>query len=358
MHMSILRLWLVMIVSPILLACNSTQLASHATTAYTIDSKTDVDIYRPSIIAHRGASGYLPEHTLQAATLAFMQGADFIEQDIVLTKDDVPIVLHDIYIDTVTNVNVIFPQRARSDGRFYAIDFTWDEIQQLSVHERQTLQGKLVYPERYTGNEHFSVASLEQHISLIEDLNFHFNKSVGYYPEIKAPEWHGAEGKDITKIVYELLRSKNLTDANANIYIQSFDPNSLKRLRFEFGVEAKLVQLLAENEWEESTTNYDFLMSAKGIANIAQYADGIGPWIPQLVNITHAQPDEGDYVVSQLTYHARNNGLTIHPYTFRQDALVLELDSDELLTLLFTELKVDGLFTDQTDVVYGFLYGG
>src|SRR5262245_10445554 len=79
------------------------------------------------VIAHRGASGYLPEHTLEAAAMAHAMGADFIEQDVVLTKDDQAIVLHDIHLETVTNVAKTFPQRARPDGRYYAIDFTLSE---------------------------------------------------------------------------------------------------------------------------------------------------------------------------------------------------------------------------------------
>jgi glycerophosphoryl diester phosphodiesterase len=91
---------------------------------------------RPLVIAHRGASGYLPEHTLAAKAYAHALGADFIEQDLVLTKDDVPVVLHDIYLDTVTDVAVRFPERKRADGRFYVIDLTLAELKQLRVTER------------------------------------------------------------------------------------------------------------------------------------------------------------------------------------------------------------------------------
>ena len=91
---------------------------------------------RPLVIAHRGASGYLPEHTLAAKTLAYGLGADFLEQDLVLTKDDVPVVLHDIYVDTVTDVAKRFPERKRADGRFYALDFTLAELKQLRVASR------------------------------------------------------------------------------------------------------------------------------------------------------------------------------------------------------------------------------
>src|SRR5687767_9176819 len=91
---------------------------------------------QPIVIAHRGASGYLPEHTLEAAAYAHALGADFIEQDVVLSKDDVLVVTHDIHVDTTTDVAARYPDRKRADGRYYAIDFTWEELKALRVHER------------------------------------------------------------------------------------------------------------------------------------------------------------------------------------------------------------------------------
>jgi glycerophosphoryl diester phosphodiesterase len=90
----------------------------------------------PLVIAHRGASGYLPEHTLEAKVMAHAMGAPYIEQDVVLTKDDVPVILHDIHVDTISDVASRFPGRQREDGRFYALDFTLAELKQLRVTER------------------------------------------------------------------------------------------------------------------------------------------------------------------------------------------------------------------------------
>ena len=97
------------------------------------------------VIAHRGASGYIPEHTMESKSMAYAMGADYIEQDIVLTKDNVPIVIHDIFLDEVTNVSEIFPKRSREDGRFYLIDFSLEEIMKLSVNERIDLLLKNQY---------------------------------------------------------------------------------------------------------------------------------------------------------------------------------------------------------------------
>ena len=109
---------------------------------------------RPLVIAHRGASGYLPEHTLAAKAYAHALGADFIEQDLVLTKDDVPVVLHDIYLDTVTDVAVRFPERKRADGRFYVIDLTLAELKQLRVTERfNAKSGARVFAGRFPAGQ-------------------------------------------------------------------------------------------------------------------------------------------------------------------------------------------------------------
>ena len=108
-----------------------------------------------------GASGYLPEHTLAAKAVAHVMGADFIEQDVVLTRDDHPIVLHDVHVDTVTDVATKYPGRARDDGRFYAIDFTLAEIRTLRVSERIDIETKkAVYPQRFpVGESAFRVPS-------------------------------------------------------------------------------------------------------------------------------------------------------------------------------------------------------
>jgi len=295
-------------------------------------------------IAHRGASGYLPEHTLDAATLAFMQDAHYIEQDIVLTRDNVPIVLHDIHIDTVTNVEVMFPERHRDDGRYYAIDFTWDEIQQLFVHEREDEFGNKVHPTRYAGHDTFKLSSFEQHVIHIKTLNRIFGKNVGYYPEIKAPKWHLSEGKDITKVVVEVLTKHGLTEPAANIFIQCFDPTTLLRLKNEYKLKVNLIQLIADNSWNESSTDYDFMQSKEGLELVASYASGIGPWLPQIYN-----PETKD--ATMLLQHAKDLGLTVHPYTFKADDLVFDMSAEALVDLLRNNLKVDGIFTDHTDIV-------
>jgi len=145
---------------------------------------------RPLVVAHRGASGYLPEHTLAAKAYAHALGADFLEQDLVLTKDDVPVVLHDVHIDTVTDVAKQFPARKRADGRFYALDFTLAELKQLRVTERFNAKtGAPVFAKRFpAGLSEFHISTLEEELQLIQGLNRSTGRVVGIYPEIKQPE--------------------------------------------------------------------------------------------------------------------------------------------------------------------------
>jgi glycerophosphoryl diester phosphodiesterase len=303
---------------------------------------------RPLVIAHRGAPGYLPEHTLQSVALAYAQGADFIEQDLVVTKDSKIIVLHDIHLETVTNVDQIFPSRNRQDGRYYALDFTLAELKTLNVHERQDRQGKQVFPNRYQGKGTFHIATFEEQIELITQLNRQLNKTIGFYSEIKSPAWHREQGVDISKLVIAILRKHKLDDADKAIYVQCFDFAETQRLRNDLEVKVKLIQLIGENDWQESPTDYNFLKTPLGLEAIAKIAQGIGPWIPQLIDLKTMQP-------SALVEQAHLAGLQVHPYTFRKDALPHNINQKQTLNMLFNDLQIDGLFTDFTDTVVDYL---
>ena len=306
------------------------------------------------IIAHRGASGYLPEHTLEAATLAFAQQPDFIEQDVVATKDGELVVLHDIHLDTVTDVAAKFPDRVRDDGRWYALDFTLAELRTLQVKERSDTDGKQVFANRYHGSKAlFTVATLDEHIELISELNREFNSNIGFYTEIKSPAWHKKEGVDISQRLLDTLARYNLNGENANIYVQCFDFAEVKRLRNELGFKGKIVLLLADNSWGESATDYQTLLTEQGMQDIAKYADGIGPWLPQLLDMKALQ--QGKIVPSPWLATAKKEGLVIHPYTFRIDALPTGMPAEQILGLLTEPLAVDGVFTDQIPPVKNFL---
>jgi glycerophosphoryl diester phosphodiesterase len=145
------------------------------------------------------------------------------------------------------------------------------------------------------------------------------------------------------------LRIHDLDNADKAIYVQCFDFAETQRLRNDLGAKVKLIQLIAENDWQESPTDYDFLKTPAGLKAIAKVAQGVGPWIPQLVDLKTMQPT--DYV-----NQAHIAGLQVHPYTFRKDALPNNISTQQTLDLLFEKLKIDGLFTDFTDTVVNYFY--
>jgi len=305
---------------------------------------------RPLIIAHRGASGYLPEHTLAAKALAYGQGADCLEQDVVLSKDGVPVVFHDKHIDTTTDVAKKFPGRQRADGRFYALDFTVAELKQLNLTERfNPKTGKAAFPRRFpVGVGSFSVVTLEEEIRFIQELNRSTGRNVGIYPELKAPGWHRQEGRDLAAAVLPILRKYGYDAKDSACFVQCFELAEMRRLRGELAWKGKLIMLLGGKGQGPGDTDFTYLQTDAGLAELAKLVDGIGPPISSVV--TGKSPAER--TVTDLAARARKAGLLSHPYTLRADELPKCVTSvDELLRALFDEAKVDGLFTDFPDLV-------
>jgi glycerophosphoryl diester phosphodiesterase len=308
------------------------------------------DAPAPLVIAHRGASAYLPEHTLPAKALAHAMGADFIEQDVVLTADGVPIVLHDIHLEGTTDVEDVFPRRARADGRWYAIDFTIDEIRRLRAHERRDARGAIVFPRRFPAGPGVSgVPTLAEELALIDGLNRSRGAAVGVYIEMKASAFHAAEGRDLPAAVLEVLATSGWATRRDAVFLQSFEPAVLRRLRHELRTPLPLIQLIGDNAWvEDRSVDFDALRSDDGLDDIATYADGIGPWLMQLYAGRDAA---GNARLTDLAERAHARGLVVHPYTFRADALPPGVDSFAALHELFIrDLGVDGIFTDFPDL--------
>ncbi len=306
------------------------------------------------VIAHRGASGYLPEHTLEAVALAHAMGADYIEQDVVLSKDGIPVVLHDIHVDAVTDVARRFPDRKRADGRYYALDFTLAELKQLRVTERfDHRTGKAKYPGRFPlWRGSFEIPTLEEELELIQGLNRSTGRNAGVYPEIKAPAWHRKEGRDISKIVVELLARHGYKAKADRIYLQCFDFEEVTRLRRELGYQGRLVQLIGDKGDADSGTDYDHLRTREGLEAVARVADGIGPALHHIVTAARGAPPS----ISRLVRDAHDLKLEVHPYTIRADALPdYAATLDDLLRLFVVQAGVDGVFTDHPDRVVSFL---
>ncbi|MCL4163799.1 UNVERIFIED_CONTAM: hypothetical protein GTU68_031994, partial [Idotea baltica] len=184
--------------------------------------------------------------------MAFAQGADYIEQDLVMTRDDEIVVLHDHHLDTVTDVAQRYPDRARDDGRYYVIDFTLEEIRQLAVSERfgkRNGEVSAVFPKRFPINQStFKVNTFAEEIELIQGLNRSTGRSVGIYPEIKSPAFHRAAGKDISAAVLKVLKGYGYVSTNDNVFLQCFDPYELHRISQELlpamSMDIRLVQLI------------------------------------------------------------------------------------------------------------------
>lgn len=310
---------------------------------------------RPIVIAHRGASGYLPEHSLAAKVLAHGLGADFLEQDVILTRDDVPIVFHDLELEALTDVAAHYPGRARSDGHWYAIDFTLAELRILSLNERvDPATGARTWPRRFAGRGlRFPIVTLDEELELIRALNAARGMDSGIYTEVKSPAWHRAQGKDLSRIVVDTLARHGYARRDSNVYLQCFDDLELRRIRDELGCRLKLIQLIGENAWQEAPTDYDALRTPEGLRGVAGYADGIGPSIAMLVTF----PGNGAAAVpSGLCASAQALGLAVHPYTLRADSLPPGAgDLDEVHRVLFGVLGADGVFTDFPDLTIAYV---
>jgi glycerophosphoryl diester phosphodiesterase len=279
---------------------------------------------RPLVIAHRGASGYLPEHTLEAYAMAYGQGADYIEPDLVLTKDGVFICLHDIHLEATTDVEQMFPERQRDDGRWYAADFTAQEIKSLRVHER--LPGR--FPK---GKGAFEVPTFAEMAEMIQGLNAASGRAVGIYPELKAPAWHREQGLPMEEAFLKAAATLGYEGSDARIFVQCFEPEPLRRMR-DLGSELPQVQLISDSD------AYAPMLTAAGLAEVAEFAQGVGPNKGLIV----ADP--------ALVQRAHDAGLAVHPWTFRKDQLPGRYDSFEAeLRAFFEEYRVDGVFTDFPD---------
>ena len=297
----------------------------------------------PAIIAHRGACGYLPEHTLPAVELAHTLGADYIEQDVVLTSDGIPIVLHDVTLELTTNVAALFPERHRDDGLFYAIDFTLEEIKTLNAHERTDSHGNPVFPGRYSGTGvEFKVPTLAEEIKTVDRLNAASGKRTGVYIELKRPEFHEQEGVDIYQAVLDVLTVFNRLGKSAETVIQCFDPETLKRFAREGIFKGPLVQLVLTESIANWRGDFEGMQTMSGLEQVAQYAHGLGPDVNLLENMSGGP--------SEMVVAAKKLGLFLHPYTLRADSESIPgVNFKALHKKLFKELEVDGAFTDFAD---------
>jgi glycerophosphoryl diester phosphodiesterase len=288
------------------------------------------------VIAHRGANGYLPEHTLEAFKLAIQMGADYIEPDLVFSKDGILVVRHDNYLSTTTDVadHPEFVSRKRSiAGRedWFTEDFTLSELKTLRA--RQSFRGR---SNRHDGK--YLIPAFQEVIDLAKSESRRLGKSIGIYPETKLPAYFNRLGFDFAVILPVVLEANDLNTRQAAIFIQSFEPGVLHRIHETSDV--RLIQLVSRAR----AGNKHARPGEPGIplAEIKKYATGVGA--EKSLLMTSAGEPTG------FVQRAKALGLTVHAWTFRDDAYPTQLfDSAEEELGSFLQLGIDGFFTDFPD---------
>lgn len=307
--------------------------------------------YKPGVTAHRGACGYVPEHTLEGKTMAYALGVDFIEQDVVFTKDNVLVVLHDHTLEPTTDVAAKFPGRGRKDGSYYAIDFTLDEIKSLIVTERfDPKTGKAVFEGRFPVGFaiDFRVPTLEEEILLIRGLNKSTGKNVGLYVEVKEPAFHEKEGKPIMEAVIAMLDKYGYNKKDANCILQIFDFDAVKKSR-ALGWEAPLAMLVDMDGQMlvDDKAVHKWLLTEEGVKEVSRYASIYAPWFSHL-----ALPSEDgkSHSIAPCLKWAREAGMAVHSWTHRADKPAPGFATeDAMFDAMFKEMKLDGIFSDFPD---------
>ena len=335
----------------------------------------------PLVIGHRGASGYLPEHTLQSYALAIKLGADYVEPDLVATKDGHLIARHEPDITNTTDVaqHPEFADRKRTamvDGQpvtgWFASDFTLAEI--------KTLRAVQTFPERpQRFNGRFKIPTLEEVIDLVKRESRKRDRRIGIYPETKHPTYHKDLGLALEPRLVKILKRAGWDSRRDPVFVQSFEQSNLMRLNRMIGV--RLVQLVDANDvnpdgtldyappfdrpydWtvsgdpELESRTFGFFATDEGLEEISTYADGIGPWKRYIVSTLGTGPDSSRTLAPHTTLirSAHEHGLLIHTWTFRneQSRLVSDYGGNPINEYLqFYELGIDGVFSDFPDTAF------
>jgi glycerophosphoryl diester phosphodiesterase len=345
----------------------------------------------PLVAAHRGASGYIPEETIEAYVKAIELGADYIELDLISTKDGVLIARHDPNLAISTDVakHPEFAARKRTmsvDGEvqtgWFSSDFTLAEIKTLGAISTDAQR-----PQEFNGQ--FKVPTFQEIIELAKHKSRETGRTIGIYPETKNPSHFRRLGLPLEDKMLAALTEAGWNDRSAPVILQSFEPGSLKYMRSK-GTTLRMVQLIDGDSVDLKTgavtyavpsdrpydwtlagdkRNFDVMVTPAGLAEIKTYADGIGPWKRYIVSIKgQVGPDgkvldaNGDAKINDadattlapttLIADAHKAGLFVHAFTFRNEArrLAASYNGDPKQEYLqYYALGLDGLFSDFAD---------
>ena len=351
-----------------------------------------LDAKPPLIIGHRGASGYLPEHTLESYRLAIAQGADVIEPDLISTSDGVLIARHDPNLGISTDVasrpefaarkRVDWPVDGEKQTGWFAHDFTLAEI--------KTLGAITTDPERpQEKNGMLRIATLQEIINLAKAEAERLGRTVYIYPETKNPTYHRNLGLPLEDRLITALNATGWNGPSAPVFVQSFEPSSLKEMRSK-GLKTRMVQLVDGDDIDLKTGKityaipydrpYDWctsgdkrlfadMVTPAGLAEIKTYADGVGVWKPYIVPMKGRVDSAGQLVdvngdgkidlrdaeaqpPTRLVAEAHKHGLFVHVFTFRNEKRQLASSyrgDPQAEYLLFFRLGVDGVFSEFPD---------
>ena len=351
-----------------------------------------LDGKQPLVIAHRGASGYLPEETLEAYQKAIDLGADAIEPDLISTKDGVLIARHDPNLAISTDVasHAEFASRKRVDWLvdgekqtgWFAHDFTLTEIKTLGGISTDAER-----PQQFNGL--YKVVTFQEIVDLVKAQSATTGRTIAVYPETKNPTYHRDLGLPIEDKLIAIINAAGWNSKSAPIFVQSFEPGSLKEMRAK-GLTTRMVQLIDADDYDlkngtltyaapfdrpfdwakaGDTRLFSSMVTTTGLAEIKTYADGIGPWKPYILPVKGSLDASGNLkdingdgktnlndattqTPTTLIADAHKAGLFVHAYTFRNEKRRLTADTNgdpKLEYRQFYRLGLDGLFSDFAD---------
>ena len=329
-----------------------------------------LDGRQPLVLGHRGACGYLPEHTLEGYRRAIELGADYVEPDLVSTKDGHLIARHEPILDDTTDVKTRSEFAGKKSTKdldgikttaFFASDFTLAEIKRL-----RAVQPRANRPQQFNGL--YQIPTLVEISEMIQGENSRRARTVGIYPETKHPSFHSALGLPLEDALLAILDRFGWNNQYAPVFIQSFETGNLKYLRTK--TKCKIVQLIdADDVGPDGKLTYAApydkpynhvilgdgrsfgdLVTKANLADIATYANGIGPWKPYIASFAGSSTTP---IATSLIEDAHAAGLFVHAYTFRNDSLPAQYQGKPANEYnQFFLYGVDGLFTDFVDTAF------